>query len=622
MKKLSVLLMVVLLLAGCSKKQAAPQPTVGTTAPPAPTQAPAPPAPAPPAPSKPVTLYTPESTVEKQTGGAVRVYNLEADTYFKIANMGNHLLLMGQKGLTVITGDQGTVVAKLATADIRPDTAMDITAAGVAYYTSGNRKVTMLNPNLQVTASMELPEGIVNDPCISIARNEVFYSTGSELRAKNMTKGNSRLVRQQTASTQELLGAYFDGTILLCKITDADGDVSTEYISAETGQTIAQGHAEATLQTYAAKYIAMWQDNATWQTAFGIRGEIPQSLQVLQPGEDVRGGRAALPAMHAVVDYKMAEGGLELTVYDLNTGRRTARTVLPGVQSPVAFCGSGSDVSILATDGGKSAQALYRWNITKTAVTDETVLAAPLYTAENPDTEGLAECRKLADTYETQYGVKFLLWQDAVKITGGHTLSPEYQPQVIQEMLEKLQPVLAQFPEKFLQKTVEAGWIRIALVRDIAEGDDWVQFWEEGDCWIILSADTDVAASVLQGIAYGIDSHVLGNSREFDTWAELNPTDFTYTYGTAASGNTAYLSGENRAFVDQKSMTNPTEDRCRIFYYATLPERAEMFKSPVMQAKLLRICKGIREAYNLQKKTDTYIWEQYLETSLAYNSQK
>jgi hypothetical protein len=228
----------------------------------------------------------------------------------------------------------------------------------------------------------------------------------------------------------------------------------------------------------------------------------------------------------------------------------------------------------------------------------------------------------LADSYQTQYGVKLLFWQDALQITGGYTLTPEYQPQVIQEMLEKIQPVLAYFPAGFLQKTVEAGWIRIALVRNISDGSEWVQFWEGGDCWIILAADGDVANSVLQGIAYGIDSHVLGNSRELDTWAELNPEGFSYTFSAHVPGDEAYLSAENCAFADARSMTFPHEDRCRIFYYATLPNQAEMFRSPTMQAKLLRLCKGIREAYNLQKKTDTYIWEQYLETSLAYEVKK
>lgn len=609
MKKLLAIILTVLLLVGCDKKMTEP-PLTET----GPTEAPFPP--------ETVTLYIPDSTVEQQTGGAVRAYGLETDSCFKIANMGNHLLLMGQKGLTVLSGEQGGVIAKLETAAIGAETAMDVVSTGVAYYDPATRKVTVLDTYLQVMASMALPADMADRPCISIEKNEVFYSTGSELRAMNMTTGISRLLRQQTASTQALLGAYFSGTVLLCQITDADGDVSTEYISSETGQTLAQGYAEVSLQTQGSGYIALWQDGILQQTAFGTRGETPQSLQVLQPTAEVSGGRAAIPAMNAVVDYAKTESGLELTCYDLNTGKCAARTVLPGVQSPIVFCGSGNEISLLATDTATTARTLYRWDVTKSAVAEETVHTGPLFTAENPDTEGLKECRTLADSYQSQYGVKLLLWKDAVQTTGGYTLTPEHQPQVIMEMLERLQPVLTLFPKSFLQKTVEAGWIRIALVREIAGGDDWVQFWEGGDCWIILSTETDIAASVLQGIAYGIDSHVLGNSRELDTWAELNPKDFAYTYSAYVSGDTHYLSDENRAFADQRSMTYPHEDRCRIFYYAALPNQAELFRSPVMQAKLLRLCKGIREAYNLQKKTDTYIWEQYLETSLAYVPKK
>ena len=609
MRRFFALFLAVLLLAGCSKKKNASQ-AEGTTGP---TEAPLPP--------DTVTLYIPDSAVEQQTGGAVKAYGLEADTYFKVSNMGSHLLLMSQKGLTVLTGSQGGITARLESTAIGSGAAVDVAPTGVAYYDPATRKVTVLNPYLQVAASMELPADVVDQPCISIAKNEVFYCTGSELRAMNMTTGISRLLRQQTASTQSLLGAYFDGTVLLCQITDAEGDVSTEYVSAETGQTIAQGHAEVSLQTYGTQYIALWQDGASQQTAFGIRGEVPQCLQIAQPTENAS-GRAVIPGMNAVVDYTAVNGSLQLTCYDLTSGKCIARTALPGVQSPVAFCGTDNEVTLLAVDGGNSAQALYRWDVSKSAVEEETVHTGPLYTADNPDTEGLAACRALADTYQTQYGVKLLLWQDAVKTTGGYTLTPEYQPQVIQNMLEKLQPILKHFPEKFLQKTVEAGWIRIALVRDIAGGDDWVQFWEEGDCWIILSAETDVATSALQGIAYGIDSHVLGNSRELDTWAELNPKGFVYTYSAHVAGNTDYLSDENRAFADMRSMTYPHEDRCRIFYYATLPDKAEMFQSPIMQAKLLRLCKGIREAYNLQKKSDTYIWEQYLNTPLAYQEKK
>ncbi|MBR2936938.1 MAG: hypothetical protein IKB80_00360 [Oscillospiraceae bacterium] len=601
MKRLMLILLAVLLLAGCGKKKTGPQPTESDpNIPP------------------PVTLYIPGSNVEKKTDGAVRLYGLEDDSYFGISNMGSHLLVMGNKGLTVLTGEDGQVRATLQTDAVLAGTVKDIAPTGVAYYQPTSRVVTVLNPQLQVAGKMELPKEIVGDPCISIVKNEVFYSTGSELRALNMTTGISRLLRQQTASTQTLLGAYFDGTVLLCRITDADGDVSTEYISAETGQTLAHGREDTALLTVGDRYIAQWQEGVLQQTAFGVRGEAPQSLQILPPAAETKDGRAVIPGANRVVDHVMTETGLELICYDLNSGKRIGRTVLPGVRAPIAFSGDGSDIYMLATDTEKTCHALYRWNVAKSGTGEETVYTGPLYTAENPDTEGLAQSRALADTYQTQYGVKLLLWQDAVKVTGGHTLTPEYHPQIINGMLEKIKPVLEQFPEKFLLKTVEAGWIRIALVRDIAGDADWAQFWDGKDCWVILSAESDIASCLLQGIAYGVDAHVLGNSREFDTWAELNPKGFDYTYSAHVVGNTNYLTEGKRAFADLQSMTYPNEDRCRIFYYACLPQRAELFSSPVMQAKLLRLCKGIREGYNLQKRTETFAWEQYLETSLAY----
>lgn len=605
MKRLWIILLAALLLTGCGRKKKDPQPTESVSNLP-----------------PPVTLYVPSSDVEKKTGGAVRFYELEDDTYFGISRMGNHMLLMGNKGLTVLTGEVGEVKATLETDTVRAGTVMDVAATGVAYYNPNSRVVTVLNPQLQAAGKMELPKEILGDPCISIVKNEVFYSTGSEVRALNMTTGISRLLRQQTASTQTLLGTYFDGKVLLCRITDADGDVSTEYISAETGQTLAPGREDTALLTVGDSYIAQWQEGVLQQTAFGDRGAASQSLHAQPPAAEAKGGRAVIPAANRVVDHAMTETGLELTCYDLNSGNAIGRTVLPGVRAPIAFGSDGSDIFMLATDTDKTRHALYRWNPSKSGTGDETVYTGPLYTAENPDTQGLAECRALADTYQTQYGVKILLWQDAVKVTGGYTLIPEYHPQVINAMMEKIKPVLAQFPEKFLLKTVEAGWIRIALVRQIEGGADWVQFWEGKDCWVILSAETDVVSGLLQGISYGVDAHVLGNSRELDTWAELNPAGFKYTYSAHVTGNTNYLAEGKRSFADLQSMTYPHEDRCRIFYYASLPQRAEMFKSPTMQAKLLRLCKGIREAYNLQKRTETFVWEQYLETSLAFIPEK
>ena len=115
------------------------------------------------------------------------------------------------------------------------------------------------------------------------------------------------------------------------------------------------------------------------------------------------------------------------------------------------------------------------------------------------------------------------------------------------------------------------------------------------------------------GLGYSVDSHVMGNSRDFDTWKDMNPQGFTY-----GQVNSAFLEGANRAFVDAESMENVYEDRSRMIAYAMMDGQEAVFASETMQNKLLRICKGIREAYGLEKSPETYFWEQYLNQSLAY----
>ena len=212
------------------------------------------------------------------------------------------------------------------------------------------------------------------------------------------------------------------------------------------------------------------------------------------------------------------------------------------------------------------------------------------------------------------YGVRIAIWEDAMKTPGNYTFKPEHQVSVITKKLDELETVLAHFPEKFLQVTVEAGWIRICLVRSIESAEPFVQYWSGGDCYGAISVEADITEAFLQCAAYGIDSHVMGNSRDFDTWKSLNPWGFTY----GQEPNEKYLEGQDRAFVNAKSMENPLEDRSSIMVCAIQENNAEIFASATMQAKLLRVCEGIREAYGLEKSKETYIWEQYLNKSLAY----
>lgn len=595
---LILLLMAALLLAGCAREVPEPSTPTGET--------------------ESNDLYTPDSSIEQQTGGAVRTYTLETNNYFGLYSMGANLLVAGEGKLMVLSGDGGEQIAVLETSEINASTLLDTAMTGVAYYLPDMRQVVVLNPQLQNVIARKLPEGIVGNPIINLALNQVFYSTGAEIRALNLATGVSRLVRQQPSVSQELLGIYFDNTVLYCRLTDENNKVRTEYISAETGQTLNQAQGMLKMETYGENYFAYVQDGPELQLAFGTRTGEARRFMITPSADAIVSGQFGVPAKNGALTYAETQTGLTLSFYDLSTGKHAAQTLMPGLQAPEAVHCDGTHMWLLATEKQNGEQALYRWDIAKSPIEDENGYIGPLYTAANPNTEALALCREQADAFEEEFEVKLVIWQDVLAHVGPYTITPEHHPQTITQMMEELKPVLSVFPEKFLLKTVEAGWIRISLVRSIDGGQDWVQFWEDGDCYVVLSSQADVAKSLIQGIAYGIDSHVLGNSRDFDTWNQLNPEGFAYSYSNKPEEKPEYLEGENKAFADALSMCYPHEDRCRIFYNALLADNAEMFKTPIMQAKLLRVCMGIREAYGLEKKTDTYAWEQYLESSIAY----
>ena len=59
-------------------------------------------------------------------------------------------------------------------------------------------------------------------------------------------------------------------------------------------------------------------------------------------------------------------------------------------------------------------------------------------------------------------------------------------------------------------------------------------------------------------------------------------------------------------------MSYAKEDRGQIFAYACMEGNEEYFRAPVIQEKLKRISKGIREAFGLKDVEDAFLWEQYI----------
>lgn len=595
MKRLCLVLLAFCLLSGCAGREM-PQETTTVDS----------------APTEPIGLYNPDSKAEQQTNGAVRAYPLKSNRYTGFVFLGEKILLSTKSGeLTVLSGDQGVPVATSVVGRnlFSDSTGFSTAPIGIAYYAEDKNEVLLCNAMLQQTAQIQLPETLQHAPVISLTRNEIYYCIDDKIFALDLTSGIERLVKQQDCLNQKLVGSYFDGTLLACEVTDRNGLTQIQYISSETGQTMSRDNGIIHLETYGEQFLALRMESTILQQIVGSTDEICQSLEI---PEDYGTLYSALP-MNGVLTCLDTKNGQKLSFFDLDSGEKTAEITLSDVESPVTVKADANYIWILAKDGSTGKQTLYRWDTTKSSVDDNSgSYLRPLYTAQSPDIDGIALQQEHVDRYNEQYGVRIAIWEDALDYAGEFEVIAEYQTEVISDMCLQLEEILPQFPSDFLQKTVEKGWIRIGLVRSIASGETWCTFWEDGDCHILITPQADVAQALLMGIAYGIDSHVLGNSRAYDDWEMLNPRNFVY----GEECDVKYLEGEERYFTDALATQSILDDRSRLFSYAMLPDNDEVFTAKTMQKKLCCMCEGIREAYGLEKYAEALPWEQYLETPL------
>ena len=284
-------------------------------------------------------------------------------------------------------------------------------------------------------------------------------------------------------------------------------------------------------------------------------------------------------------------------------------------------------------DDSTGTNVLYAWFPEASAVSEEASCLQPRWTRTNPDLEGLAQCSLRARQIATKHGVHILIWADAVAFQPwDYTLIPEYQVPLLRRRLEELDSILSYYPEGFLKKAASGtgfGPLSICLVRSIEGNADTpaldsamgLQFWDtEAHAYLAITLGADMAQHLNHELFHIIDSRVLSTCNTYDDWNKLNPKGFSYDTQYTASDSeerNSYLAPENRYFIDLYSMTYPKEDRARIMEYAMLDGQEYLFQSAPMQAKLRKLCLGIRKAFDLEKEPVAYRWEQYLTTPLV-----
>ena len=600
MKKIFVFLLAVLMLTGCKQQP------VETSLPPEKeetTTVPTEPAP--------TGCYDPQQSTK-----ALRAYKLSSSAQEQVVLVGGNPVLVSNQGhLQLLQGEDGLGAASAQMENAVLEGVHEITTYEdqLAYYVESSRQVIVLDALLREIQRITLPEDAQGIPVISLKNHTVFYCAEDRVCRIRMDTGIDSVLRSHSCQSQALVNSLFDGDILVLRMIDQRDQMHILHLNAEDGQIISQDAGVLELFTGGQYYYATRTDGMVRQQIVGsVQGQ-PQELTV-----DPRNKTffSAL-SMQAMAVYEPEERTLSLI--DLESGKEKAMLDTSGITEILDTVCDDTYFWILAAND-QSERMLYRWDPAQSSVTDETVYLAPMRTPENPDLEGLAACAQQAKELGDQFGFEIRIWQDAMNVTDEHTFEAEYQVAAISGMLDSLRSALSMFPDGFLAQS-HTKPVCIQLVRSVDGEKTGLQFWQEGVPYITLCSGSDIEREFLLSYGLVMDAHIIGHSRKFDKWDQMNPEGFAYAYDyriNDAREDLHFLEGEDPAFVHQDAMSFPNVDRSHVFYYAISWEGEGMFDTPILQKKLETVCRAIREAYGLEKSPETYPWEQYLHISLAY----
>ena len=592
MKRIVLLLILCLLLSGCGTQT--PVASEDPTPPPSSEQQ-----------VEAIGLYDPNSPVEKATNGAVRAYLLGDGEYVGILNVNGQVLVISADGTAAMLRGNNCEIVATAAVDLPADYAPIQLCANnntIAYYASESRQIVLLDTMLQELVRVDLPAEAYGNPVILLDQQEVFYCIGNEIRGMNLQTGISRLVRSHTGTSQELIGSYFNGNLIGCRVTDEYGQLKNQYFYSQTGLVVHTDTNMGALTTVGQDYFAIRNDGSTRQILFGNADGETMCLN-LTPNNLI----PTLP-LGGVVQYDTVNRDLHLNFYDFASGNRSGEVVIQEAEHLQSSCSDQQYLWLLC------GQTLYRWDPSASDVDDETIYTGNLYTADNPDTAGLAQCIQQAAELGDTYGISIQVWEDAAN--HDYSVVTEYQTSVIRNTLERLEAILEKLPKEFYATT---GNLTVNLVRQVNGERNAIQF-RTGSTFSMVIPCEDVEQYFLWGLGWAVDTRVLGNSREYDFWGDLNPNDFDYTYDYTLNSYRQDADIYAHAFANLDAMSFPSEDRASIFAAAILPGNDQLFAGEILQKKLSVLCDAIREAYGLDDRPEAFPWEQYLEKPLAKNS--
>lgn len=584
--------------------------------------------------TKPVGHYDAASRIEKETDGAMKAYPLALSDAVGFVPIGSDIILFSGEAETTLTRLSASTLTVSATASLNckidpSDPAVQIWEQGITYYDTVRHELVFLDAGFNETRRIPMPEAMCGVPALSADLKTLYYCTTDALRSRDLETNLDRLLKEMYFHTQTLSALHCDDRVIVCDTQDENGNRIQLYISSGTGILLYESLDDFLLETRGDFYFARRMDGIYPEL---LIGDSEQGPTLLNP---VTYGSSAFPLLDiggvvlATADSTFSF--TQLDYYDLHSGSRSASILLPGLADIRSVRSSGWPyIWLLQYVPDYGCDVLYCWDLRKSETGDTRSHFSARYSADQPDLEGLVDCREIADSLSRQYGVQILLWTDATAFQPwDYTLVPEYQVTVIRENLKELERFLSMYPEGFLLKAAEytgSGRIHICLVRSILGNDTatgalkeavGLQYWDHNaNSYLCLSVQPkNLFRNACHEMSHIIDSRVLTVCKAYDDWNSLNPSGFKYGYQHVSNHtmeDRGWTVGTGRAFIDLYSMTYPKEDRARIMEYAVLDGYGRCFESEIMQKKLRTLCLGIRQAFDLEDAAGPFLWEQYL----------
>ena len=603
MKRWLAALLVLLLLTGCA--EAVPEGTEQPASPTniAPTTQPDP------------GIYDPDHILTRQTGGAVLAYPLDG-TVCGMYPMGGKILLSSlcEEGLqlTLLAGENCVKEAQTVLAGIEAEHLLWAGAGKAACYDPATDCLILLDGRLKEQERIKLPQGITSAEMDS-SLSALYYTLEDKICALNTETGISRLLRQSQGHSFCITGLEKDA-LLQCWTTGAEEIQTKELISCVDGQIRYTGTAVQDIVTAGDTWLALYADGPVTQWLYSSGS--PE--QVFRPALD--GSAELLENGNILSRPKDAPQVLEY--YDMQKQSRAASVTLKNIAATAFHTAGETGIWFVATDTS-GADTLCCWDPEKSAAEPAQCLYQR-YTRENPDAEGLARCADYAREIGEKFGITVSL-EVPEALLERYRFETEYHADAVYAALEAVEHGLSQFPEDFYERVVRVTNTRsfhISLVRSITGiGGEAVpdgrglQVWHDGDAYIAVAVGADTLSQFYHQLWHMTETYVLSRNSVLDTWDWMNPKDFAYleTYEFAEEQiPEAWLSGQDRAFLNTYSMTFAREDRATVMEYAMAPGNEACFESEIMQQKLNSLCWSIRRAFRWQKAETVFPWEQYL----------